>query len=90
MACAVQPVLDTLLINNEALGVLIELLNRPPSAKVCPGQGFAPTAAKAKEEKDQQDGDAQAKKGETASPRSKDEASAGTRAQEPAGTVVAP
>ncbi len=78
VACAVQPVLDTLLINNEALGVLIELLNRPPSAQVCPGApSLTPTAAKAK-----------ANKAKKEKEPGKDEASAGTKA--PAGTVVAP
>lgn len=84
VACAVQPVLDTLVINNEALGVLIELLNRPPTAKVCPvAPSLTPTAAKAQEEKKKESGDAQAKKEAT-----QPEASAGTNGG--AGTVVAP
>jgi phospholipid/cholesterol/gamma-HCH transport system substrate-binding protein len=94
VACAVQPVLDTLLINNEALGVLIELLNRPPSAQVCPGAGFSAKAAKAKEEakKDPKAGTAEDQKDEAAAGEAKDEAAAGTQdGKDPAaGTVVAP
>ena len=94
MACAVQPVLDTLLINNEALGVLIELLNRPPSAKVCPGAGFSAKASEAKEEKekDAKAGTAEDQKDEAAAGEAKDEAAAGTDdgQKQAAGTVVAP
>jgi len=94
VACAVQPVLDTLLINNEALGVLIELLNRPPSAKVCPGAGFSAKASEAKEDKDKdaKAGTAEDQKDEAAAGEAKDEAAAGTDdgQKQAAGTVVAP
>ncbi len=90
VACAVQPVLDTLLLNNEALGVLIELLNRPPTAQVCPGQGFSANAAEAKTEREKKASGAQSPDPKAAKPGDSDEASAPAKQQEPAGTVVAP
>ncbi len=85
VACAVQPVLDTLLINNEALGVLIELLGRPDPKVVCPGQTGFGAAAKAEPKA----GPAKAEpKPAPAAGQVQDEAAAGTKGA--AGTVVAP
>ncbi|HYI37913.1 MAG TPA: MlaD family protein [Thermoleophilaceae bacterium] len=54
VGCAALPVLETLPIANEPLGVLIEMLNAPRQSQVCPGNPVLPTApaaAKAEAEK---------------------------------------
>ena len=95
VACAVQPVLDTLLINNEALGVLIELLNRPPLGQGLPGRrASAPRRPRPRRRRRRtpKAGTAEDQKDEAAAGEAKDEAAAGTKdgRKQAAGTVVAP
>jgi phospholipid/cholesterol/gamma-HCH transport system substrate-binding protein len=47
-SCSALPVLENLPNTNEALGVLIELLNAPRQTQVCPNNPIAPTASSAK------------------------------------------
>ena len=50
-SCSALPVLENLPFTNEALGILIDLLNAPRQTQVCPNNPIAPTASSAKDKK---------------------------------------
>ena len=50
ISCSALPVLENLPNTNEALGILIDLLNAPRQTQVCPNNPIAPTPSSAKKQ----------------------------------------